>query len=170
GDWFKDKWVGLNMLGLDSNTALRTVPNTASGLWVDNACIGDDGVSIAGCNWKIRNEEKVDWPGLYFGGVAFKYQAPVKHLFAISKAATTCMDVITTSGIATGVPPDIEKIKTMRSAIGDFPLAVASGITPENVEPYRDLADCFLVATGISHSHTELDPKRVEMMVNAMNK
>ena len=48
---------------------------------------------------------------------------------------------------------------------GDTPLAIASGITPENVEVYLPFADSFLVATGISRSFTELDPSKVRMLV-----
>ena len=52
----------------------------------------------------------------------------------------------------------------MKEAVGDFPLAIASGITPENVADYLDVADCFLVATGISRSFTELDPAKVRSL------
>jgi len=170
-DFFEDKWIGLNILGLSSKNALSSVPVNASGLWVDNAGIeDDDSKTSADLNWKFRKEKRIDWPGLYFGGVAFKYQAPVKNLAEVSKAATNYMDVVTTSGSATGSAPDLGKIETMRKAIGDFPLAVASGITPENVGPYRDLVDCFLISTGISKSHTELDPARVVKMAEVLNR
>ena len=53
----------------------------------------------------------------------------------------------------------------MKQAIGDFPLAIASGITPENVKDYLEVADCFLVATGISNSFSELSPVRVRELV-----
>ncbi len=46
----------------------------------------------------------------------------------------------------------------MKEAIGDSPLAIASGIRPDNVTDYLDCADCFLVATGISRTWTDLDP------------
>ena len=53
----------------------------------------------------------------------------------------------------------------MKQALGEFPLGIASGITPENVSEYLDIADCFLVATGISTSFTELDPVRVRALM-----
>jgi len=79
--------------------------------------------------------------------------------------ASKYMDVVTTSGPGTGQASNVSKIQRMKSSIGSFPLAIASGITPENVHQYIEFADCFLVATGISHSWTELDPKRVESLV-----
>jgi hypothetical protein len=53
----------------------------------------------------------------------------------------------------------------MKAALGRSPLAVASGITPDNVCEYLPHADCFLVATGISQSFHDLDPRRVARLV-----
>jgi predicted TIM-barrel enzyme len=79
------------------------------------------------------------------------------------------MDVITTSGMATGSAPAVEKIRSMREAIGKHPLAIASGMTPENVSQFMPYADAFLVATGISKSSYELDPAKVAAFVKAIS-
>ena len=55
----------------------------------------------------------------------------------------------------------------VKSAFGDVPLAIASGITPDNVHPYLDYADCYLVATGIGSSFSDLDPKLVQTPLTA---
>ena len=60
------------------------------------------------------------------------------------------MDAVCTSGVATGQAVDLGKIKTFRRAIGDAPLLVASGITPENAGAYAGDVDGFMVATGIN--------------------
>lgn len=52
----------------------------------------------------------------------------------------------------------------MKSAIGAAPLAIASGITPENVGAYLGICDCFLVATGISQNVSELDGAKVKQL------
>jgi predicted TIM-barrel enzyme len=78
------------------------------------------------------------------------------------------MDVVTTSGPGTGQAAHVEKIRTMKAALGDFPLAIASGITPENVKDYLPFSDCYLVATGISDSFEELNPDRVRALVNTV--
>jgi predicted TIM-barrel enzyme len=49
--------------------------------------------------------------------------------------------------------------------LGEAPLGIASGITPENVEEYLPLADCFLVATGIIRSFSQLDLTRVRLLI-----
>jgi len=59
------------------------------------------------------------------------------------------MDVVCTSGIATGMQADESKISVFRDAVGEHVLALASGITPENAHIYADV-DCFMVATGIN--------------------
>ena len=76
------------------------------------------------------------------------------------------MDVICTSGPATGLAADIEKIQRLYSARGEKTLALASGITPENVSEYLPCADHFLVATGISRSFYMLDPEKVKLLAD----
>ena len=56
----------------------------------------------------------------------------------------------------------------MKAALGDVPLAIASGITPENVGCYLEIADCFLVATGISKSFVDLDAGLLQELVNTI--
>ena len=58
------------------------------------------------------------------------------------------MDVVTTSGPATGETAEASRWR-VRAGLGDFPLALASGVTPENAATYADV-DAFLVATGIN--------------------
>ena len=72
------------------------------------------------------------------------------------------MDVVTTSGIATGEEADLTKIKDFRAGIGERPLALASGITPDNARDYKDV-DAFMVATGINvpGNFYEIDPERL---------
>jgi uncharacterized protein len=151
-------WVGVNCLGVHPRGVFDLLAPEVSGVWVDNACMDDQVTSRIEAK-RIRSAwRRSGWPGLYFGGVAFKYQRPVEDLVGVAERATRYMDVVTTSGRATGQPASREKIATMKHAIGDFPLAIASGLTPENVSDYLDIADCFLVATGINRSWTEFDP------------
>ena len=80
------------------------------------------------------------------------------------------MDVVTTSGPGTGWSASVEKIGAMKEALGDFPLAIASGVTPENVTDYLGIADCFLVATGISKSFEELDASLLEALLKKVRR
>ena len=166
----RDYWIGINYLELVNQEALRNAPLDANGLWVDNAEIfpkDSDPTSRARLNDTTR--KSVPFSGLYFGGVAFKYQQRVDDPGEAARIAKPFVDVITTSGDRTGSPPSIGKIKLIREAIGNHPLAIASGITQENVSEYIPYTNCFLVATGISKTFTELDPARVKELVHKLS-
>jgi hypothetical protein len=158
-DQFPDFWIGLNCFDL-GREAVKAIPQDTAGLWVDNAGF-DRGVPGPEAEMFNEQRKRAGWNGIYFGGVAFKGQQPVVDVARAAQAAMPFVDVITTSGKATGAAPSVEKIRTMKKAIGEHPLAIASGINPENVATFMPYADCFLVATGISDTDTELNPARV---------
>lgn len=146
-------WVGINFLDLDPVMALKKLPDTAQALWTDNP-------GIYRYTQKPRtladefNEtrELLGKKFEYFGGVAFKGQPP-QDLMRETLFSINYVDVTTTSGPETGFPPTPEKIRTMREYLNEFrdrKLAVASGITEQNVRQFLPYADYFLVASGIS--------------------
>ena len=157
----------MNMLDLENVQALSNLPDNECGLWVDNAGVIESGDSPDAKRFQVLREMS-GWKGIYFGGVAFKYQKEVSDPAKAALAAVPFVDVITTSGKGTGFAPDVEKIRKMKVAVGEHPLAIASGTTPENVHLYKDYVDCFLVATGISDSHTELNADKTAKMVEAL--
>jgi hypothetical protein len=172
-DYHPHKWIGLNWLDLFPRDALGMMRPGMGGMWVDAAGIKEDPPEAE--ESRQFAELKGDWEDawgasfLLFGGVAFKYQKAVKDFARVAKLAKPYMDVITTSGEGTGHAPGVDKIHTMKKANPAHPLAIASGITPENVCEFMPYADCFLVATGISDSHTELNAKRVAKFVRAIS-
>lgn len=153
-------WIGLNALDLPSDQAFARAPVGADGIWTD-AAGADDRTHAA--KWLLRRH---GWKGLHFGGVAFKGQPDLGDLASEARAAIFRMDVLTTSGPATGQAAPPEKLRALRAAAGGTPIAVASGVTPENVGDSLPYVDAFLVATGISLSHTELDPARVRRLAD----
>ncbi len=56
-------------------------------------------------------------------------------------------DAIIVTGEATGKPPRIEKVKIVKEAVGDKPVIVGSGLTPENIASYLRICDGFIVGT-----------------------
>ena len=84
-----------------------------------------------------------------------------------AEIARPFMDVVTTSGIATGHEAGDAKITDFRAGLGDASLALASGITPENAARYGRDVDCFLVATGINRDGDfyNTDPARLEALL-----
>jgi hypothetical protein len=161
-------WTGLNCLNLGRD-AVNVIPKNTAGLWVDNAGVDENPTPTAAAEEFAGIRQESRWEGLYFGGVAFKYQEEIHDVAQVARLAMPFVDVITTSGPGTGHAADVRKIRAMKEAIGDHPLAIASGITPENVHEFMPCADCFLVASGISDSHTELNPARVRALVEKIN-
>jgi predicted TIM-barrel enzyme len=163
---FPGFWIGLNCLDLRPEEVFHHIPTATDGVWVDNAMIREDCQGQPDAQAVRDIQKHLGWEGIYFGGVAFKYQREVRDLVAAARTATSFMDVVTTSGPGPGQAALPEKIRIMKEAIEDHPLAIASGVTPENVHDYLPFTDCFLVATGISRSFEELDPARVRLLVD----
>lgn len=158
-------WVGINDLSRtgpdvfeDLDPVLGCAP-TPDAVWMDNLRISEfsEEQPDAAALWQSKQ-------GLLFGGVAFKYQDRVHDLSKVAKIAVNYCDVVTTSGDKTGMPPTVEKIRTIKEAIGDKPLAIASGITEKNIVDYLEYTEYFLVATGISSSEASLDRDKVLRM------
>jgi hypothetical protein len=163
-----DWWIGVNCLDLSPVDVVRRVSYKVAGIWSDNAMILETEHEQPEADEVMATIRETGWPGLYFGGVAFKYQRHVDDLSQAARTARQYMDVVTTSGPETGKAAHVEKIRAMKAALGDFPLAIASGITPENVQDYLPFSDCYLVATGVSDSFEEFNPDRVRALLNVV--
>ena len=166
-------WMAVNFLAVTGEHAFPILGQLQSegcqvdAYWADDACIDEDGANIE-ANRIAKARAASGWNGLYFGGTAFKKQRHVDPSRYSDAAREACpfMDVITTSGVATGQEADLGKIETFRTAIGERPLALASGISPDNAETYADV-DCFMVATGINEpgNFYDIDPKRLAQLM-----
>ncbi|KAJ9467344.1 Adenine phosphoribosyltransferase [Diplonema papillatum] len=151
--------IGANVLGVtlrEATPLLSGVARLLNSYWADDAGVDETGEVPA----PARPE---GWPPLYFGGVAFKKQRPVPQemLPAATRLARRSVDVITTSGPGTGVPAELSKVARMRRAAPGVPLAVASGVTADNVAGFLPFVDCVIVATGVSESFHEVSVSRL---------
>ncbi|MEM8729354.1 MAG: BtpA/SgcQ family protein [Pseudomonadota bacterium] len=168
-----DLWLGVNFLAVTGRDAFPVLAKLGregcriDAYWADDARIDErsDCQSEAEAIAAARD----GWDGLYFGGTAFKKQRPVdpSQYGRAAEIARNFMDVVTTSGAATGIEADDDKIKTMRAAMGETPMALASGITPENAHRYREV-DAFMVATGINYDGNfyDIDPARLRCLMD----
>lgn len=155
--------IGVNCLDLRPSEMFEAFPDVDA-IWVDNAGINEraDEQPLA----EQILEARKDFEGLYFGGVAFKYQRAVSDVERAASIATEYLDVVTTSGPATGSPASPDKVRLMKEAIGDeHPLAIASGVTPENVETFLPHVDYILCATGISDDFHTLNAERTKQLI-----
>lgn len=172
---YPDFWIGVNFLAV---TGLKAFPILAEleargfrvdAYWADDARIDESAVTQEEADNIAATRTACGWEGLYFGGTAFKNQRPVdpKDYARAAGIAGGFMDIVTTSGIATGHSADLGKLAEFRGALPDRPIALASGITPDNATDY-DMVDCFMVATGINFENDfyNIDPARLSQLVD----
>ncbi len=172
---YPDLWIGVNFLavtGLDAFPVLADLQ--AHGVridayWADDARIDEAASTQTEADSIAATRRDCGWDGLYFGGTAFKKQRPVdpRDYGRAARIAGGYMEVVTTSGIATGQSADLGKLAQFRAALADRPIALASGITPDNAGDYA-MVDCFMVATGINFEGDfyNIDPARLARLVD----
>lgn len=171
-----DLWIGVNFLAQPGNLAFPILGRLAEegcaidAYWADDARIDERSPRQADAGEIDTIRHGSGWQGLYFGGVCFKKQRPVDPAMneASARIARGFMDVVTTSGVATGAAAATSKIADFRRGLGDAPLALASGITPDNAARYAADVDCFLVATGINRpgDFYNIDPARLSALLD----
>lgn len=141
---FPDLWIGMNLLGFYPENALA-LDLDINALWIDET---------------ITTEER-KFKGLVFGGLAFKYQKQPKDIELACNEAIKFTDVACTSGPGTGKAPSIEKIKTLRHYLGDHPLAIASGVSVDNVHLYAEYVDYLMVASSITDQNEMINKDKL---------
>ncbi len=167
-------WMGANFLAVTGRDAFPVLGGLANegcpvdAYWADDARIDETGRDPCEARQIAAARAENGWRGLYFGGTAFKKQRPVDPALwrDAAREAVPFMDVVTTSGVATGEEADRRKVRDFRAGTGGAPLALASGVTPENARDYADV-DAFLVATGINRAGDfyNIDPARLARLL-----
>lgn len=152
-----DQYIGVNLLQArtpwDAFNAIRhahaqqQMPILPDGLWHDDAS------RLAIDTEDLRNSDQLLRDIRYLGGVSFKYTKDStddpNEAREHAELWGAFVDVVTTSGKGTGFPPSPEKIAAMKAAIGDQPLAVASGVDITNIASYTGNLDQLLVASSV---------------------
>lgn len=156
------RWIGVNLLDVSASKNWKLFETIAK-KYPDLDAIWMDGMPDTRLSISIRIE--------LFGGVAFKYIASGlsgDELVEACKNASSFVNTITTSGDKTGSPPNVAKLEKIREIIGpNRPLALASGVSFENVGLFLPTVDTFLVSSSISErredrgNHEYLIPEKV---------
>ena len=105
----------------------------------------------------------------FFASVAFKYQPADPDPGEAARRALELGMLPTTSGDATGHAPDPAKLERIRAIIGPpsahAPLALASGVSPENAAALAPHLTDVLVSTGVSSDFHTFAPDRLARLV-----
>lgn len=159
-------FIGVNLLNTNNPAALEFAAQLRlDGVWLDAPGVNSHGPSQ---RTKKFAEDMAKYPGVaVFGSVAFKYQPDEPNPPEAARAALALNMIPTTSGSGTGMAPELSKIALMSKAV-DGRLAVASGMTLENVAAYVPYLSHILVATGVSLDKHRFDPQRLARFVAAV--
>ncbi len=149
-------WIGVNLLGKSTGDAL-SLDIPIDGLWTD--------ASITA----LQAKECRKFKGEFFGGLAFKYQPQPTDLETACKEAILATDIATTSGPGTGKAATITKIKQLRSYLGDHPMAIASGVSVDNIESYKGLVNYLLVASSITSPGEQIIESKLKELISKLN-
>lgn len=161
------KRIGLNLLGESPLLALDIAEQCGVDMvWADNPGVTSAGWTPEGA--ALASALRGGGAVTFFGSVAFKYQPiePEPGRAAVLAAMNGMLP--TTSGSATGSAPEVEKVRLMSEALGGGPLAVASGMTPENVSDYLPYITHYLVATGVSVDAHHFDEAKLRAFIAAV--
>lgn len=150
--------IGVNYLSMVASHALqRSLNLKCDATWSDNCGITSKGYDSVAF---VLERMLLGYPNhLYFGSVAFKYQPHEDDPGFAARVAELAGMIPTTSGSSTGHPPSVEKLETMRGYVQS--LAVASGISSENVSELGPYVTHILIASAISNQYDRIDKDKL---------
>lgn len=166
---YKDKIYGVNCLNMDAMGFELAINYGAKFIQLD---------SVAG-HLKERDDHSFEaFMNLYrsktdaivFGGVRFKYQPYLsgRSLEEDLTLAKERCDAIVVTGDHTGQETDLEKIKEFRKILGEFPMIIGAGLTPDNAKVQMQYADGAIVGSYFKENYKdegEVDETHVKQMV-----
>lgn len=168
---YPHKVYGVNMLGFPEMAFDLARKYGAKFVQMDSVC------SHLEPNYEIpflKKLEALRGSGDIFllGGVWFKYQPhrSGRSLEDDLKLGMERCDAIVVTGEGTGISTDLEKIKTYRTVLGDFPLIVGAGMTAETVREQLSYADGGIVGSYFKEygeAEYPMDEERVRRFMEA---
>jgi len=164
---FRGRKVGINLLSRHVTFAYQAALEFGLDMvWADSAGVSSRGLTEDG-RW-LQQQLQINQgrgPAL-FASVAFKYQPEDPDPPAAAAMAQQMGAVPTTSGMATGKPPSLDKISGMRASTQV--LAVASGLDCDNVAAFVPLLTHILVSTGVSSDGHHFDRAKLTRFVQTV--
>lgn len=145
---YPDKVYGVNMLGFPEMAFDLARKYGAKFVQMDSVC-GHLEPSYEKPFLKKLSTMRGGGDIFLLGGVRFKYQPyrSGRSLEEDLKLGMERCDAIVVTGEGTGISTDLEKIKTFKGILGDFPLIVGAGMTADTVAEQLACADGGIVGS-----------------------
>lgn len=147
-EYYSDMVYGVNLLGFPETAFDLARKYGAKFVQMDSVC-GHLEPNYEKPFLKKLDTMRGDGDIFLLGGVRFKYQ-PVRSGRSLEEDLKLGMercDAIVVTGEGTGISTDLEKIKTFRSILGDFPLIVGAGMTAETAQKQLAFSDGAIVGS-----------------------
>ena len=170
---------GINVLRNDWRAAVGIAAVTGAKFVRVNvfsgAMITDQGVIEGDPKGCIEYRDKIAPKLNILADVWVKHGLPLKlkGRLSIAQAAKDTVyrglaDAIILTGEGTGEPVKLNELQSVRKAVPDRPILIGSGIDPDNIENYIDLADGFIIGTYLKSGGSignSVSKHRVEKLV-----
>ena len=165
---FPDFWLGVNLIGENIFKILEFIKEFhPDGMWIDNSYLNNKN-DMGICDLILNQIKKYNWTGLYFGGFMFKYSNSCNtYDSSLLKLTHQYMDVLTTSGDATGIEIKQEKLDFISDNVKEnICIAVASGITPNNIKNIKSKCNIFIMRTSIINYLGNIDLEKLDQLIS----
>lgn len=175
--------IGIQILaGANRETLAVAAATGASFIRVENfvfSHVADEGLmdrAEAGPLLRYRREIGADHVRI-FADIKKKHAAHALtadvDIGAAAEAAVFCgADAVVVTGSATARPTGVDDLRRARAAV-EVPVAVGSGITPENLPDLWEPGDLFIVGSFIKQQgqwHSPIDPNRLAALMRAVER
>lgn len=151
--------VGAEILLNDPNASLAVAKASGTRFirtdyFVDRMAREEDGVEMAiDAPALLKYREKINASDvLIMADIQVKY-AKMLEKKTIAQSAIQAMkagaDAIIVTGNFTGEEPQLDDLAEAKRAVGDFPVLIGSGLTPENAAKILSVVDGAIVGTGL---------------------
>ena len=165
-----DACIAVNFMDTDAAIAAWDAPSQADIIWTDagvgpralsGSCVSDKAIKI-GAHRSSCEKISTQWFAGYFHkghrGEVFPETDTILVEAAQELQHALCADGAVTTGAATSIPIDLDELRRLRGSLPPgFPLALASGVTANNVALFCPYVDFFFIGTGVEI----IDPRTV---------
>lgn len=159
-----DLCVGVNLLNTQPRTAVYLArEHGISNIWLDFAEIFD-GCASEAAEEMLQMSMSVDMQ--IYAGISFKYQPKDPSEMRTLERMLSYGWIPTTSGSSTGSPADERKLERLSNG-GTTPLAVASGVSIDNIAMTKQYCCEALVASSIATDEYHINVVKLKNLLDA---
>ncbi len=169
--------IGISVLRNDAISALSIAHAVGASFIRVNvlhgAMITEQGVIVGKPHELMRLKNLLRSEVSIFADVMVKHAYPLSPRFNAEVVARETIercgaDAVIITGRATGEPPTPDFVDLVKSAVGEHPLLVGSGVNEENVERFLSVSDGAIIGTYFKQQAVTTNPVDVERVSKLM--